>query len=118
MTAFGSLMGALSLYFFLQGGKGGRPLLFHPLVTIAWCAAGQLYGIGPVGLLVVPAIIVINKSLEPKNMGIPPPATAAYTYTALAATIATTVVGGLLSNVPTEHPSWKTINILFQARAS
>lgn len=107
-------MGVVCLYFFLQGGKGGRSIFLHPLVTIAWTLAGQLVGVGIVGPLVVPLLLVASKVAAPARDGLPPPPTKLYIYTIIGFQVLTTILAGAMANVPPTETVWPALHFAFQ----
>ncbi|KAF7371386.1 hypothetical protein MSAN_00775100 [Mycena sanguinolenta] len=113
LTAFGTAGAVMSTYLFVKGGEPGRSVLFSPLITIAHTLAGQVFGAGIVGPIVLPALFAISKSLAPLNARSSPPSYA-YTMTLLVMQFLVFILSILLSAIPPTNPNWRFVNYAFQ----
>jgi hypothetical protein len=102
-------------HLFLKGGEGDSSLLFSPLITIAHTLAGQVFGAGIVGPVLLPALLAISKSLTPIRAPSHSPPTYSYTFTLLTMQFTVFLLSMTLSSVPPTNANWLYINYIFQA---
>ncbi|KAJ7023611.1 hypothetical protein C8F04DRAFT_1233133 [Mycena alexandri] len=115
LTAFGTAGAVLSTSLYIQGGEGGGSPLFSPLVLIANSLAGQAFGAGIVGPIVLPTLLAISKALAPPNNPAPSPPTYSYTVTLLGMQFTVFLISMALSGIGATHPNWPYVNYAFQA---
>ncbi|KAJ6526781.1 hypothetical protein B0H19DRAFT_1196970 [Mycena capillaripes] len=115
MTAFGTSGAVMSTYLFIKGGERGGSLLFSPLITIAHTLAGQVFGAGIVGPIVLPALLAISKSLTPARAAAPSSPTYSYTVALLVMQFTVFLISTALSSLPPTHANWIHVNYAFQA---
>ncbi|KAJ7439082.1 hypothetical protein FB451DRAFT_1302783 [Mycena latifolia] len=121
LTAFGmsgtvlSSYHVLSTYLNTKAGERGGSLIFSPLVIITLQLAGQAFGLGIVGPIVLPLLSAISKSLAPPNARAPSPPTHAYTVTHLCTQFTVFLLSLVISNVPLTSPRWVYVNYAWQA---
>ncbi|KAJ7673740.1 hypothetical protein DFH06DRAFT_1292592 [Mycena polygramma] len=114
ITAFGTSGAVMSTYLFLKGGEGGGSLLFSPVITIVHTLAGQVFGAGIIGPMVVPLLAALAKSFAPVNAPAPTPPTYSYTVTLLSMQFIVFATSMALSSVPPTEPNWIYVNYAFQ----
>ncbi|KAJ7676740.1 hypothetical protein DFH06DRAFT_613266 [Mycena polygramma] len=104
----------MSTYLFLKGGEGGGSILFSPVITIVHTLAGQVFGAGIIGPMVVPLLAALAKSFVPPSAPAPSPPTYVYTVTLLCMQFIVFVISMALSSIPPTEPSWIYTNYAFQ----
>ncbi|KAJ6477861.1 hypothetical protein C8R47DRAFT_1139662 [Mycena vitilis] len=114
ITAFGTSGAVMSTYLFLKGGESGGSLLFSPAITIAHTLAGQLFGAGIIGPVVVPLLAALAKCFAPLNAPAPSPPTYSYTVTLLCMQFMVFTTSMALSSVPPTETNWIYVNYAFQ----
>ncbi|KAJ7700958.1 hypothetical protein B0H16DRAFT_1705537 [Mycena metata] len=115
LTAFGTSGAVLSTSLYIKGGEGRGSALFSPLVLTANSLAGQAFGAGIVGPIVLPTLLAISKTLAPANGPAPSPPTYSYTIRLLAAQFIVFLISMALSGIEATHPRWPYVNYAFQA---
>ncbi|KAF7290571.1 hypothetical protein MIND_01297200 [Mycena indigotica] len=116
LTAFGTVGGVLSLHLYLRAGQHGRSTFLSPLTFTLNSLAGQLFGAGFVGPIIIPTVFVLAKTFEPARNGrrvLPPPAYS-YTVTTLVLQFFVVLLSMSLTAIPTTDPRWLYANYGFQ----
>ncbi|KAJ7181305.1 hypothetical protein C8R43DRAFT_968888 [Mycena crocata] len=114
LTVFGTAGMVMSTHLYIKGGHGGGSVLFSPLITIAHGLAGQAFGAGIVGPIVLPTLLAFSKILEPPNAPPPTPPTYTYTVSVLVMQFSVFLISTTLTSLPTTHVNWPYINYIFQ----
>ncbi|KAJ6599740.1 hypothetical protein DFH09DRAFT_1128711 [Mycena vulgaris] len=114
LTACGTFGMVLSTHFHITGGQGGASRLFSPLVNIAHTLAGQGYGAGFVGPIVLPALIALSKSLASPHAPLPSPTPFPYAVTVLGMHFVVFMLSGALTAIPPSTAAWTYVNYAFQ----
>ncbi|KAJ6564013.1 hypothetical protein B0H19DRAFT_1258528 [Mycena capillaripes] len=121
LTAFGASGTVLSSYhvlstylFTMAGERGGSPL-FSPLIIVALQLAGQAFGLGIVGPIVIPLLSAISKSFTRPNTRAPSSPTYVYTVTHLCTQFAVFLLSLVLCNVPLTSTHWVHVDYVWQA---
>ncbi|KAJ7238306.1 hypothetical protein B0H12DRAFT_1137493 [Mycena haematopus] len=113
LTAFGTSGAVMSTYLFILGGEPGGSIFFSPLITIAHTLAGQVFGAGIVGPIVLPTLFAISKTVAPRSR---PPSPPSYAYTTILLVMQFVVftLSMALSSISATHPNWPFVNYAFQ----
>ncbi|KAK7056084.1 hypothetical protein R3P38DRAFT_3385801 [Favolaschia claudopus] len=117
MTIFGTAGGVMATYLFIKGGESGASVVFNPLFTIAHTLAGQRFGAGMIGPIVLPAAFAFSRIFPPQTNAAAPghgPPTYNYTVSLFIMQFLVFVLSTLLSSVPTSSTAWPYVNYAFQ----
>ncbi|KAF8175872.1 hypothetical protein K438DRAFT_2044443 [Mycena galopus ATCC 62051] len=114
LTVFGTSGAVMSTYLFIKGGEPGGSFVFSPLITIAHTLAGQAFGAGIVGPILLPALFALSKTFSPNTARSPSPPSYSYTVTLLSMQFIVFLLSMALSSVPPTIPSWVYVNYAFQ----
>ncbi|KAJ7470185.1 hypothetical protein B0H11DRAFT_2434358 [Mycena galericulata] len=104
----------MSTHLFIEGGRHSSSALFSPLVTAAQSLAGQVFGAGIVGPIILPARLALSKMFEPVGAPSPGPPPFLYTVTLLAMQFVVFSLSMSLTALPVSHAAWPYANYAFQ----
>ncbi|KAF8175871.1 hypothetical protein K438DRAFT_1979385 [Mycena galopus ATCC 62051] len=104
----------MSTYLFIKGGEPGGSVFFSPFITIAHTLAGQAFGPGIVGPILLPALFALSKTLSPNNASLPSPPSYSYTATLLCIQFVVFLLSMALTSIPPTTPSWVYVHYAFQ----